>query len=254
MKNSGGLSVTWTHFTNVSNGYGLSAIAVLFLEIDWDEFVEMAGTVTDLKVQKRTKDRINVYLDGQYAFSMAIISAVKLKVGTWLSDGEISRLKVADEVERARGRVLDYLSYRPRSEWEIREYLEKKGFSSSSIDSAISALIDVNLIDDRAFAQYWMENRAQFRPKGKRVLSHELRQKGISSHVIDEALEAYDEVSAARRVFEQQSRRLVNLPSEVFRRRLTERMARRGFSYDLIQELIADDDLSQSLDINLEED
>ena len=163
-------------------------------------------------------------------------------------------MRATDEAERARGRVLDYLSYRPRSEWEIREYLEKKGFSSSAIDSAVSALIKVNLIDDRAFAQYWVENRAQFRPKGKRVLTYELRQKGISSHVIDEALAAYDELSAARRVFEEQSRRLVNLPSELFRRRLIERMARRGFSYDLIQELFADVDSSQSLDINNEED
>ena len=214
----------------------------------------MAGTITALEAQKRSRDRINVYLDGEYAFSLAVFTAVNLKVGVLLSDEEITRLRTADEVERARARVLDYLSYRPRSEWEVREYLQKREFSSTAIDTVVSALSEVNLIDDGAFAQYWLDNRAQFRPKGKRILSQELRQKGVTSQVIDATLEEYDEEEAARRVFEEQARRLVNHPPDVFRRRLTERMARRGFSYDLIRDLLDNHDYSQSRYINNEED
>ena len=207
----------------------------------------MAGTITALEPQKRSKDRINVFLDGEYAFSLAIFSAINLKLGVLLSDEEITRLRATDEVERARTRTLDYLSYRPRSEWEVREYLRKREISSSAIDTVVNALCEVNLIDDNAFAQYWLENRAQFRPKGKRILTRELRQKGVSSQLIDEALEGYDEEQAASRVFTEQARRLTNLPHDVFRRRLIERMARRGFSYDLILELLANHDFSQSL-------
>jgi regulatory protein len=214
----------------------------------------MAGKITALKPQMRSRDRLNVYLDGEYTFSLAVLTAVNLKVGVWLSDEDITRLQTADEVGRARVRVLDYLSYRPRSEWEIREYLQKREFSSPAIDAVVNALSDINLINDSAFAQYWLENRAQFRPKGKRVLSRELRQKGVSSQLIDETLEAYDEKEAARRVYTEQARRLMNLPPDVFRRRLIERMARRGFSYDLIQELLANHDFSQSLYIKNEED
>ncbi|TFG72301.1 MAG: RecX family transcriptional regulator, partial [Anaerolineales bacterium] len=134
------------------------------------------------------------------------------------------------------------------------EYLQKHEFSSSAIEAVVIALSEVNLIDDSAFTQYWLENRAQFRPKGKSVLSRELRQKGVSSQLIDETLEAYNEEEAARRVLTEQARRLTNLPPDVFRRRLIERMARRGFSYDLIQELLANHDFSQSLYTNNEED
>jgi regulatory protein len=214
----------------------------------------MVGMITALEPQKRSKDRINVYLDGEYAFSLAVYTAVNLKVGALLSDEEITRLRTADEVERARARVLDYLSYRPRSEWEVREYLQKREFSSTAIDTVISALSKVNLIDDVAFAQYWLDNRAQFRPKGKRILSQELRQKGVASQMIDAALAGYDEETAARRVYEDQARRLTHLSPDVFRRRLTERMARRGFSYDLIRDLIDNHDFSQSCNINYEED
>ena len=214
----------------------------------------MAGTITALEPQKRSRDRINVYLDGEYAFSLAVFTAVNLKVGVLLSNEEITRLRTADEVERARARVLDFLSYRPRSEREIREYLQKREFSSPAIDTVVSALSDVNLIDDVAFAQYWLENRAQFRPKGKRILTQELRQKGVSSRLIDATLEAYDEEEAARSVYQEQARRLANLPPDLFRRRLTERMARRGFSYDLIRELLDNQDYSQSRYINNEED
>jgi regulatory protein len=214
----------------------------------------MAGTITALELQKQSRDRINVYLDGEYAFSLAVFAAGNLKVGVLLSDEQITHLRTADEVERARSRVLDYLSYRPRSEWEIREYLQKRAFSLTAIDTVVSALYEVNLINDSAFAQYWLENRAQFRPKGKRILSQELRQKGVSSQLIDETLEAYDEEEAARRTYEEQARRLKNLPPDVFRRRLMERMMRRGFSYDLIQEQFANHELSQSLYINNEED
>jgi regulatory protein len=249
------LGVTWTNITNVSNGYGMPAIAVLFfLNNDWDVVIEMAGTITALQTQKRSRDRVNVYLDGEYAFGLAVFTAVHLKVGVWLSDEEITRLREADEVERTRSRVLDYLSYRPRSEWEIREYLKKRGISISTVETVVNALIEVNLIDDNAFAKYWLENRAQYRPKGKRILSRELQQKGVSSKLIDEILVGYDEETAARRVFAEQARRLKNLSPDVFRRRILERMARRGFNYDLIQDLLSDQDLSQSLYMKNEED
>jgi regulatory protein len=214
----------------------------------------MAGTITGLKTQKKSRNRLNVYLDGEYAFSLAVFTAVNLKVGDTLSDADISRIRTADEAERARTKVLDYLSYRPRSEWEIREYLRKREFSSAVVDTVVSALSDVKLIDDVAFVRYWLENRAQFRPKGTRVLAQELRQKGVSSQLIDEALEDYDEETAAKVVFEEQARRLSQLSSDIFRRRISERMTRRGFSYDLIRDLIDSHDNSQSHYINNEED
>ena len=199
----------------------------------------MSGTITSLDPQKRSKDRINVYLDDVFAFGLAALLAMRLHVGMWLSDAEIESLRTADEAERAHERALNYLSYRPRSESELQRNLLEKEFSETTVEDVLSRLRSVGLVDDEAFARYWVENRARFRPKGKRVLVQELRQKGVASNVIERALDDYDEVSAAEHVAEEQARRLSNLPPDLFRQRMWERMARRGFSSDVIRELLA---------------
>ena len=80
----------------------------------------MTGTITALIAQKRNKDRVNVYLDGEFAFGLAAIEAIRLRQGQVLSDEEIEHLKALDEIERAHERALNLLSYRPRSAQEIR--------------------------------------------------------------------------------------------------------------------------------------
>ena len=199
----------------------------------------MAGSITSLEPQKRSKDRINVYLDDVFAFGLAVLIAARLHVGMWLSDVEIEALRTADEAERAHERALNFLSYRPRSEAELRHYLLEHDFSEMTVDDVLYRLSRVDLVDDDAFARYWVENRAQFRPKGKRILVQELRQKGIASCAIESALADYDERAAAEQVAVEQARRLSNLPPDLFRRRLWERMARRGFSSDIIREILA---------------
>jgi regulatory protein len=198
----------------------------------------MAGSVTALEPQKRSKDRVNVYLDGEFAFGLAVLVAAGLSVGMRLSDEKIAELRAADGLEQAHSRALDYLTYRPRSEAELRAYLDQKGYAQDVADEVLARLARVGLIDDESFAQFWRDNRARFRPRGRRMLSFELGQKGVASEIIEAALDDYDEAAAARSVAQEQARRLGNLPPDVARRRLFERLARRGFSYDLIQETL----------------
>ncbi|MGC9356565.1 MAG: regulatory protein RecX [Anaerolineae bacterium] len=211
----------------------------------------MAGRITALEPQKRSRNRYNVYLDGEFAFGLAETEAARLHVGDWLSDAQIATLKTADTVERAREKALNYLSYRPRSEYELRRYLTERGYPEEAIEETLERLRRVDLVNDAAFAHYWVENRLQFRPRGRRALSHELRQKGVAHAVIEAELDDYDEASAAEQCARQQARRLTHLSPEKFRRRLTQRLARRGFSYYLIRNVIAD--LLSSPDFNLTE-
>jgi regulatory protein len=204
-------------------------------------FVEgqMAGSITALEPQKRSRDRVNVYLDGVFAFGLAALVAANLRVGMPLTDDEIAALRLADEVERAREKALNYLSYRPRSEAELQSHLLKSDFAETTVDEVLHRLREVGLVDDEAFARYWVDNRARFRPRGKQMLVHELRQKGIASHVIETVLAEYDEIGAVQHVAEEQVRRLAHLPPEVSRRRLWDRLMRRGFSPDIIREVLA---------------
>lgn len=206
----------------------------------------MAGTITALETQKRSTERVNVYLEGEFAFGLAVIHAVNLRPGMWLSDADIAALRTADEVERARERALDYLSYRPRSATEVQRYLLERDFSASAVEDVLQGLQRVGLVDDVAFAHYWRENREKFRPRGRGALAHELQQKGVPADDIQAALADYDEAAAARQVAAEQARRLQHLPPDVLKRRLMQRMARRGFAYDLIQDVLADVPFLQS--------
>jgi regulatory protein len=198
----------------------------------------MAGKITALAYQKRNKDRVNVYLDGKFAFGLAVIEAARLHVGQILSDDEIIRLRTRDDVERAYGRALDYLSYRPRSESEVRRNLREKDVEDQIVDVVIGRLERAGLLDDREFARYWVDNRARFNPRGLRGLRHEMQQKGVSRDIIDEALVTFDVEAAARKTAEAGARRLSHEDPSAFRRKLRAYMARRGFSYAVIKPLV----------------
>ncbi len=198
----------------------------------------MAGTITALRFQKRNKDRVNVYLDGQFAFGLTAIEAVRLRVGQMLSDDDVARLQVQDEVERAYERALYFLSYRPRSEAEVRRNLRKKNVEDRVAEVVVERLTRTGLLDDQEFARYWVESRLQFNPRGVRALRHELRQKGISDPVITDTLADFNEEAAARKAAEAGVRRLACLEGRDFRRRLGAYLARRGFPYAMIGPLV----------------
>jgi regulatory protein len=198
----------------------------------------MAGTITALRYQKRNKNRVNVYLDDQFAFGLAAIEAVRLRVGQALSDDDIARLRRQDDVERAHERALNFLSYRPRSEAEVRRNLRKKDVTDEAIEAVIERLTRVGMLDDREFARYWVENRLQFNPRGARALGHELREKGVPVSIIDDTLAGFDGEPAARKAAEAGARRLAHLEPTAFRRRLGAYLARRGFSYAVISPLV----------------
>lgn len=198
----------------------------------------MAREITALKIQKHNKDRVNVYLDGAFGFGLAAVEAVRLRVGQKLSADEITELQMKDDVDRAYERALNYLSYRPRSEAEVRRNLRKKDVEDRAIDVVIGRLTQAGLLDDREFARYWVNNRARFNPRGLRGLRFELRRKGVSSQIVDDALGAYDVQAAARKAADAGARRLSQEAPRDFRRKLGAYMARRGFSYARIKPLV----------------
>lgn len=198
----------------------------------------MAGTITALRSQKRNKDRVNVYLDGRFALGLAAIAAANLRVGQTLSDEEIARLQAKDDVEQAYEHALNFLSYRPRSEAEVRRNLREKDAEDEVIEAVIDRLTRAGLLNDREFARYWVENRLEFNPRGARALRHELRQKGVPDSIIAETLAGFDDEAAARKMAESAMRRLAHLEPADLRRRLGAHLARRGFSYAVIEPLV----------------
>ena len=135
----------------------------------------MAGKITRLAFQKHAADRVNVYLDGQYAFALPALDAARLGMGEYLDDDAIARLQTQDERQKAYDRALRFLSFRPRSQAEVRRNLLAAGLDAELVEATLARLAAQGYLDDAEFARFWVENRQQFRPKGSVALRGELR-------------------------------------------------------------------------------
>jgi len=191
-------------------------------------------TVTAIDVQKRGKDRVNVFLDGAFAFSLGIevLEERSLHLGQMLSDSQREELVRADLFHKCLNAAIRLLSYRPRSEAEVRKRLRPR-FEEQAIDSVIVHLKARHMVDDVAFAQFWKENRESFSPRSKRMLILELRRKGIDSGVITDVVEAIDEEQSAYRAAEKKTRSWAKEDYYTFRRKLGAFLHRRGFSNEV---------------------
>lgn len=191
---------------------------------------ERSHIVTGLETQKRNARRVNVAVDGAFAFSLSLDEAARLHKGQALSDAEIAQLQGDDEVGRAVDRALRFLSVRPRSEHEVRQSLRLKEVPPPVIDRALERLRALGYVNDRAFAEYWASDRRQFKPLGARALRYELRQKGVSADIIDEVLREQDDSDEAYRAAQSQVRRVKSSDPREMRQKLMMFLARRGFS------------------------
>jgi regulatory protein len=194
--------------------------------------------ITALKLQARDRLRVNVYLDGKFAFGLAKVEAARLRLGQEIGDADLARLKSADAREKVHARALRLLARRPRSEVEVREHLQKHGAAEAEIAQELDRLRQSGLVDDQAFARLWVENRAAFRPRSKRALQVELKRKGITADMTAQALATADDADNAYRLAVARARRLAARPHPEFRRKLGDYLARRGFDYETIAPLV----------------
>ena len=135
-----------------------------------------------------------------------------------------------------------YLAARPRSVAEIKRHLHTKRFDEAEQDKAIDQLRAQRYIDDEAFARYWVEQRAKFRPKGQRAIRSELMQKGVAREVIDLVLGEADpdaETKRARESIRRPMTRWLSMDENERKRKIHQYLVTRGFSYDVIEEVIA---------------
>lgn len=189
--------------------------------------------ITALEVQQRNKERVNLHLDGTYAFSITAVEAARLKVGQRLSDAEVAHLKAQAEVDRAYERTLRFLTHRPRSEAEVVKYLASKGVGERVRNEILARLRRLNLVDDEAFARFWVESREQSHPLGRMALRSELRLKGVRDETIEKALRAVDEEESAYHAARKQARRYANLNDKQAQEKLGAFLIRRGFPYSV---------------------
>ncbi len=198
------------------------------------------GKITAISAGRRQGKRVNIFLDGRFAFSLEadVAEQEKLEVEQTLSAEQVEALTRSDQQQRCYNAASRYLSYRPQSESEIRQKLTRRGFDNMSVEATIARLKDVGLIDDFAFAQFWKDSREMFNPRSRWMTKLELKQKGLSQDIADQVVGTIDDSDSAYRAALGKVRSLACADYEIFRRRLGGYLRRRGFSYGVINHTV----------------
>jgi regulatory protein len=185
----------------------------------------------------RREQEVDLFIDGQFCARLLSLTAAQLAQGQELSQEQVEALLQDDEANRAQERALRLLEHRPRSRAELEKRLRQAGFAPAAIAKALERLARVGLVDDHAFARYWVEQRLAFRPRSTRALRYELRAQGVNPEAIAAALQSVDDTRAALELARAQRRREAEDES-AYRRRLAALLRRRGFSYGTVRAVL----------------
>lgn len=208
--------------------------------------MERGGIVTKIEVQKRRQNRRSIFIDDRYSFGLdeEIVIKNDVKVGQTLDDTKIETLLLKEEEKKAREHALNLLSYRDRSCREVRDRLKGKGYDPQIIDRVVVSLQQTLLLNDERFAREWSRERLKSRPMGAKLLRQELQKKGIPSPIVDQTIEdlytARDEKQLAVRALGSRKNRYRTLDQPKAQKRLADFLLRRGFSWDVVQEIVSE--------------
>lgn len=214
--------------------------------------------ITDISIQAKNPDRVNISVDGKYRFSLDIfqVGELGIKRGGEYSDSELVAFEMESQFGKLYGRALEYTMLRPHSAKEVKDYLwrktrttkvknartgeidEREGVPVALTDRVFERLVEKKHIDDERFAQWWVENRNQTKGSSMRKLSSELRAKGVDLVIIDSVLsstERTDDAELAKIIAKKRNR----YPDD---QKFIQYLARQGFSYDAIKSALFDRD------------
>lgn len=144
--------------------------------------------ITQISPQIKDKSRYSIFVDGEYSFSFSESGLLKsgIKIGLELTTAEFNEFKRDSATDKLLARTLNLLARRPRSKWEIEQYLKRKTNDVDEIEKILNALS--KYINDEDFASRWVANRRLLKPISKRKLQLELQQKHIPTDIIQRVL------------------------------------------------------------------
>lgn len=199
----------------------------------------MQKTITAITKQKSNDNRVNIYLDDEFSFGLYAINAVRLKVGQIITQTAIKDLLFEDQLEAAFQKSLRFIAYKPRTNFDVRKKLIESGYPEEIVEIILQRLEEKGYINDHQFANNWSENKSLNKPRSKKLIRLELKQKSIDEEIIEEVVNRMDsDDELAIRAAEKYYQKLSNLEEITFRRRLTGFLLRRGFSYSVIKPIV----------------
>lgn len=197
--------------------------------------------ITDIKQQVKRKDRYSIYIDNKYSFALSEsgLIGMGLKIGDEFSSEDLTNFKKSADIDKGIYRCLDLISRRPRSRWELEDYLKRKGYDAEQTSQIILELNDKGYINDHDFARRWVDNRRLLKSISDRRLRLELRQKRVDDSVVDIVLEENpaDQKAIIKELIEKKQRQTRYKDKE----KLIAYLARQGFYYGDIKEALEEE-------------
>ncbi|MBN2008677.1 RecX family transcriptional regulator [candidate division KSB1 bacterium] len=208
------------------------------------ESLHAGGIITRLEVQQKRKNRCSVYIDDEFAFGIAIDLVVQfgLKKGTSLSATDIKTILLEESKRNAKDRAIRFLSFRDRSEKEIRDKLKTLKIDAAVIDWVMDELKRLKLVDDGRFATAFAKGKMASKPMGEYLLRREMSAKGLSDKYIETAIEQinqeHDPYKLAMQLAEKQLKKQGHVDAVKAKKRVSDFLLRRGFNWDIIHDVL----------------
>ncbi len=200
--------------------------------------------ISSIRTLQNNSNKYSVYIDGHYALnvSASILLKQKLSIGLDISKERLDELMNLSAQEEAYASALNFISIRPRSVWEMRQYLKKKAVPAEYITYILNKLSNIKLLDDYSFTRAWVDNRQALRPTSRRRLEQELRQKHVEEKILRSVLDEYtDNDLRALRHMITKKRKLSTYKNDTVK--LTSYLVHQGFSYDDVKQALDDEHL-----------
>jgi regulatory protein len=156
----------------------------------------------------------------------------RLRPGQEVEPAILARVRRQAARHDAERLALRWLALRARSRAALRRRLREHGIGEEVVAETLDALSERGLIDDRAFAEDWVERRLRTQPRSRRLLRTELRRQGVEPGLAEELTVSIDDEATALALAVEQRGRFAEEAWEAYRERAGRLLRRRGFAGD----------------------
>lgn len=195
--------------------------------------------VTRIEAQQNNPHRYSIFLDGDYALSLSAGELLDngLHQDQELTEQEIEELKRQSGEGKAYDKAIGFLSFRRRTRREMERYLAGKGYEETAIAGVIERLAQQGLVDDAGFADSWVRDRQNLRPRSRKQLAMELRTKGVDDETISQRLDELGDEGELEAIKAVANKKAARMDGE----KLVQYLLRQGYKYDLIKRALSED-------------
>jgi regulatory protein len=203
----------------------------------------MTSKITSIQVQKNNDNRVNIYIDNEYAFSCdkELVYRHKMKVGAQVDSSAIEEIVENDNYSKAKNDALKFVERSYKTEKEMSDKLMGKGYSEAVAAKVLDFLREYDFIDDKKFAGMFVNDR--LKSKGKNRIKYDLLKKGVSEDVISEKLNSVDPEKERDTAYELGSKKYASLiKREADKRKISQKLYQyltgRGYSWEVCKTVI----------------